>query len=113
MEKILRLEHVSTEQVQALISSLTPAGKMVSGLMEVDVSRGRGVLSEDEDNIKHCLWTEQGHRVTVSVGEYGVMVSKSKEIDPDAPEKIEQYEDDPIFIPFLPFSEKIFCEMLR
>jgi hypothetical protein len=84
-ETILRTEPVTQEQVNALKRSMMPIARMISGIDEVDVSRGRGVL--DESNRKHCLWTKAGHRVTVVVStDGGVIVSKSNEPDEEAPD---------------------------
>jgi hypothetical protein len=53
---------------------------MVSGLTEVDLERGRGILGDS--GREHCLWTKDGHRITVTVTtDGGVIVAKSKEPD--------------------------------
>jgi len=83
-ETILRMEPVTQEQVNALKRSMMPIARMISGIEEVDVSLGRGVL--DESGLKHCLWTHDKHRVTVSVVTGGgLIVSKSNEPDEEAP----------------------------
>ena len=63
-----------------IIAAGGPVAALVSGLCEVDLTKGRGVL--DDTGCKHCLWTKQGHRITVAVSsDGGVIVSKSKEVD--------------------------------
>jgi len=78
-EKVLRVEEVAQHMVDSLMNWMSPMAVMVSGLHDVDISRGRGVLSETEH--RHCLWTTEGHRITVRIG-YSVIVIKSKEVDP-------------------------------
>jgi hypothetical protein len=86
-EDVLSVESVTQEQVDSLCRALTPAAVMVSGLMDVDVSRGRGVLPDEGGSTRHCLWTTRGHRVTVSVQNAGgLIVSRSKSPDPGAPD---------------------------
>jgi len=88
MEKPLRVEPVTQEQVEALARVVGGMSAMISGLMDVDISRGRGVM--DESGHRHCLWTTEGHRVSVSVDRrcYGIVASKSAEPDPEAPEPV-------------------------
>lgn len=76
----MKIEPVTQDQIYALARCIGPMGSMVSDLGNVDLSRGRGVLGPH----KHCLWTEDGRRITVSV-EGGVIVSTAKEPDPEAP----------------------------
>lgn len=76
----MKIEPVDQKQLDALLRVLGPLGAMISGLNLADLSRGRGILGPH----KHCLWTEDGRRITVSV-EGGVIVSTAKEPDPEAP----------------------------
>lgn len=86
-EPVLEVESVTQEMVDALCRSLSPASVMVSGLMDVDVSRGRGVLEEKFGERRRCLWTSEGCRVTVCVqSPGGIIVTRSKNPDPGAPD---------------------------
>lgn len=77
----MKIEPVTQKMINSLIiASGGPAPAMISGLTEVDLSRGRGVL--DDTGRKHCLWTKDGHRITVTVTtDGGVIVAKSNEPD--------------------------------
>lgn len=76
----MKIEPVTKEQVEALVNAVGPIAAMISGLYKVDLSRGRGVLKK----YKHCLWTDDGRRITVNV-DGGIVASTAKEQDPDLP----------------------------
>lgn len=75
----MKTEPVTQAQVDALIRASgghIPA--MISGLYEVDLSRGRGVLEGSD----RCLWTHDGRRITVSLlTGGGVIVSLAQQPD--------------------------------
>lgn len=77
----MKIEPVTQEMINSLIiASGGPVPAMISGLAEVDLERGRGVLNDN--GREHCLWTKDGHRITVTVAtDGGVIVAKSKEPD--------------------------------
>ena len=78
----MKIEPIKQKQVDALIKVVKPLAAGIGGLLDVDISQGRGVL--DDTNRKHCLWTKDGHRVTIDVDSYNsVIVSKSKDVDPE------------------------------
>jgi hypothetical protein len=82
-EKVIKVERVTVWQIKALEKLLSPISRMILELSDVDISRGRGVIVDGE---RHCLWTKEGHRITVDASSHGVFASKSKEIDPEMPE---------------------------
>jgi len=74
----MEIEPVTEGMVDALIRAVGPMSAQVSGLYEVDLERGRGVLGK----LKHCLWDTSGRRITVVVSsDGGVIISRSKEKD--------------------------------
>jgi hypothetical protein len=80
----MKVEPITVEMVDGLIASLTPIQVMVSGLNDVDITKGRGVL--DESGRKHCMWTKDGKRITVEVSrDGGILVSLAKDVDPEIP----------------------------
>lgn len=83
MEKVERFEPITEDIFKQILDCFTPTARMIAGLNEVDLRRGAGVLSKDSK----CLWTKDGHRVTVAMGQGGSFsAAKSKDPDPQAPE---------------------------
>ena len=69
----MKIEPVTQKMIDGLIKAVGPMAALISGLNEVDISLGRGVLEKG-----HCLWTTEGHRVTViASSDGGICVSKS------------------------------------
>ena len=80
----MKIEPLTNRMMNGLKASLTPIQVMVSGLNNVDLSKGRGVL--DKTGKKHCMWTQDGRRIDVVVSpDGGVIVSLSKDADPEIP----------------------------
>ncbi len=81
MKPIKRFESIDASTVSMIAYALGPAGSMIAGLSDVDVSAGCGVI---DDNTR-CLWAKDGHRIEVwqQDGSYGA--SKSKKVDPLKP----------------------------
>jgi len=80
----MKTEVVTKKMLYSLITAVGGISAMVCGLYDVDLSKGRGIL--DESGKKHCLWTKEGYRITITVcSDGGLIASKSKEVDPEAP----------------------------
>ena len=84
----MKIEPVTKEQVNALTRSVSPMARLVVGMADVDVRKGRGVLVDETGtgSVSHCLWTRSRHRITVCVcSDGGLVVSRGKEPDPECP----------------------------
>lgn len=82
MKPIKSFEPIAAQSINAIAKSLGNIGAMVAGLGEIDTAAGAGII----DNNTKCVWTYDGHRIEVWLGEAGSFgASKSKEIDPDKP----------------------------
>lgn len=73
-----KVEPVTGEVVQGLIRGLTVLQAQILRLYDVDVRRGAGVLSKDSK----CLWTFDGHRITLLISEGCLMGTVSADPDP-------------------------------
>lgn len=81
-DQLRGIEKVTSEHMKALLRMVTPMQQMIVRMHDVDLSRGRGVLKGQS----RCLWTHDGHRITVSpITGGGLIVSLSKGPDPEAP----------------------------
>lgn len=83
----MKTEPVTKEQVAAMQRSIERAhgrvGAMLTGLWEVDLTKGRGIL---EGNTR-CLWTQDGRRITIALpADGGLIVSCGKARDPECPQ---------------------------
>jgi len=79
-EHVLKMEPFTMAMLKGLLNSMSPVSATMCGLNNVDMKRGRGVL--DESGTRHCLWTNDGRRITVTVGAHGdVIVSLAKDAD--------------------------------
>lgn len=74
----MKTEPFSEEQVKALMRSMTPMSRMIID-WDIDYSVGRGIL----EGTSRCMWTKKGHRITVGGLEYGLIISESKDVDPE------------------------------
>lgn len=80
----MKIEPLTQRMLNGLKAALTPIQVAVSGLHNVDLAKGRGVL--DETGRRHCMWTMDGRRITVIVeADGGIIVGQSKEEDPEMP----------------------------
>lgn len=83
MKEIQSFEAVTQLDVISIAGALGPIGAMIAGLNEVDIGAGAGVI---DINTK-CLWTKNGHRIEIWLGQDGSYgAAKSKELDPDKPQ---------------------------
>ena len=83
----MKIEKVTKKQIHYLKKCLSPIMQAVVDLHNIDINAGRGIL---EDN-NRCLWTIDGYRITIEIfNNGGLMVSKSKEPDPEYPNKDNQ-----------------------
>jgi hypothetical protein len=74
-----KYEPLSLAQLQSLQRSVTPVQAMVLRVMDVDATRGTGVL----DPKSKCVWTKDGHRITFGlISGGGFVASISNEPDP-------------------------------
>lgn len=76
----MKTEPVTKQQVKSLRKALYSLGsEIVIDWEKIDYEVGRGVIGEKE----HCLWTKEGKRINVNIGDHGtIIVKQSKEIDP-------------------------------
>ena len=82
MKPIKSYELVTGLEVTMIAGAIGYVGSMVAGLGEVDLTAGAGVI----DGRTKCLWTKDGHRIEVWLGDDGSFgAAKSKEIDPNKP----------------------------
>lgn len=84
----MKLEHFTKDQLDTLIRMVGPIGAQVCRLGDVDISKGRGITSDQD----RCVWTHDNHRIDIDVGGGSLIVNLSKEPDPDAP-KSQTLED--------------------
>ena len=86
----MKIESITKENIEGLIRCVGRVSAMISGLDNVDLKKGRGIL--DESNSTHCLWTKEGKRITVDISKSAgsVMVSLSNNIDEELPPDLEQ-----------------------
>ena len=78
LPKPARVEPVTSEVVHGLIRGLTVLQAQILRLYDVDTRRGAGVLSRDSK----CLWTYDGHRITLMISEGCLMGTVSSDPDP-------------------------------
>lgn len=83
----MNIEPVSEEQFAYLCNAVARAhggaGMIVCGLLEADLTKGRGIL---EGNTR-CLWTRDGRRITIGFSNGSLTVSASKTPDPECPKE--------------------------
>lgn len=83
----MKIEPVTIEQIkalrQAVVRTHSPMAYMLTGLGDVDLSKGRGVL----EGTARCLWTTDRRRITVSGLTDGgaFIIAVSKDPDPECP----------------------------
>jgi len=92
-----KVESVTKEQVDALKKSIKSVGAMLFIEWDkIDFSVGRGVLKDGSDRYehgkghikgdgtyKHCLWTNEGKRINVTVSSDGAMFISQDELVDD------------------------------
>ena len=81
---IQRYELLSEGTFKLILAAFPPVARMVSGLNEVDLTKGAGTI----DSNSKCLWTKSKHRITIAIGGGCYSASKSNEPDPACPERI-------------------------
>lgn len=81
-DNIQSFEPVTKADVQTIVNVVGNIGAIVAGLNDVDINAGAGKI----DKSNKCLWTRDGHRITVTLcSDGGVIASKSKSVDPEKP----------------------------
>jgi hypothetical protein len=79
LDPIEKYESLDQKTLNMIRNNLGAVGALVCDLGLVDLAKGAGVISGSSK----CIWTEKGHRVTVSlVTGGGFIASKSKDVDP-------------------------------
>ena len=82
----MKIEPITQQQVDALIKAMGFLSAMVCSLGDADILKGRGVLENKEGNTKHCLWTKDRRRITVTLcSDGGLLASCGKTPDPECP----------------------------
>lgn len=80
----MQTEPVTPLQVNSL-RTFIGIGAAIVDFGNVDYTKGRGIL----EGLDRCLWTKKGYRITIHVMEHGgIIVSQSREIDPDLPPSV-------------------------
>lgn len=80
------IEPITQKAVDSLTRVLGGLQSMILQIAEVDLSKGRGVLESKDGNDVRCLWTKDGHRITITICRDGSVIGTcSKTPDPQCP----------------------------
>ena len=71
---------ITATEVQGIATGIGHLAAMFLGLLDVDLSAGRGRISKT----CVCVWRHDGHRITVECKE-AIIVHASEDPDPDYP----------------------------
>ena len=79
MEPIASYEELEQDTIDGLLQQFPGAKGMILRIGDIDISRGAGIVGKHTK----CIWTHDGHRITVSGDRSGTMIgSYSPETDP-------------------------------
>lgn len=79
LQPVVAFESLSQEVIGMMCAGLSRLQRCVLGIDDIDVSKGVGRI----DAATKCVWTYEGHRITISVGSgAGICYARSKEYDP-------------------------------
>ena len=78
MDEIVEFEPLDQKTLAMIQRHFSPIERGVLGLVDVDASKGAGKLGND----RRCIWTQDGHRITIGMGSGVLVASVSKEVDP-------------------------------
>ena len=80
--RLVGIEPLTEQDANVIRRGFPGIQGMIMRLDDIDISRGAGIM----DDGYWCVWTKDGHRISLSQGHGTRIGSCSKEPDPEAPE---------------------------